>query len=146
MIERMARFNLGEWGRNLLDYIIENPWAFMIVAFIYGAILLYAKHNYKTFMPNKMKEIIRENPNDSFKVLFTKWEAYKKDLPWYVLVPTKNELWAKPLKKSNGTYQLMLDQDDYFKTEREMMDHYHRVETNKNNPINRRKKSENKKN
>lgn len=140
MIERMARFNLGEKGRNLLDYIIENPWGFMIPVFIYGAIILYAKHNYKNFIPNKMKEIIRENPDESFNGLFGKWESYKKDLPWYILVPTKNELWAKPLKNSDGTYQLMLDNAEYFKTEREMMDHHHRVETNKKNPISRRKK------
>ncbi|MRI82622.1 hypothetical protein GIY11_11435 [Aerococcaceae bacterium DSM 109653] len=138
MIERMARFNLGEWGRILLDYIIENPWGFMSAAFIYGVILLYAKYNYKTFIPKNMKKIIRENPNDSFNDLFAKWDVYKKELPWYILVPTKNELWARPLKYSNGDYQLMLNKDEYFKTEREMMNHYFHAET-KNSIINKRK-------
>lgn len=131
MVERITRFNLGKKGSELLDYIIANPYFFVLIAFIYGLISLYAKYNYRIFMPGKMEEIIVESPKDSFNQSFSKWKETKKELPWYVLVPTKNELWFRRLNQSNGVYQSMTEKESH--TEKEMMQKIYQQERKTNN-------------
>ncbi|MGO3792877.1 MAG: hypothetical protein ACTJG1_15625 [Enterococcus gilvus] len=98
---------LGKPGRGLLGFLIEHKGFFLLLFALYGFLLLYSKFIYMYYIPSKIKKIITENPGLSVKQTYEVWKKIKSSLPWFIVVPSKNELWVKPLNKSDGNYQML---------------------------------------
>ncbi|MBO1308690.1 hypothetical protein JZO70_21125 [Enterococcus sp. 669A] len=98
---------LGEVGRGIVAFLIENKYLFLVLFAIYGFVLLYSKIVYMYYVPTKIKKIVTENPSLTTDQLYTKWKKEKGQAPGYLLIPSKNEMWVKPLNRSNGCYQML---------------------------------------
>lgn len=98
---------LGKPGRELLAFLVEHKGIFLILFALYGFLLLYSKFIYMYYIPAKIKKIITENTDLSVEQVCEAWQETKASLPWFFLVPSKNELWVKSLNKSDGNYQML---------------------------------------
>ncbi|MGG5373327.1 hypothetical protein [Enterococcus sp. AZ196] len=107
ILDRVLYFNLGSFGRMIVELIQNNKWFFLSMFLIYGGIILYAKVIWSHYMPKKMYSYLKstELKNRSIEELYQGWLRYRKNLPQYILVPTHNEFWVKPAAKMTGTEQ-----------------------------------------
>ncbi|MEO1772191.1 MULTISPECIES: hypothetical protein [Enterococcus] len=98
---------LGEVGQSVLTFLIQHKLLFLVLFACYGSLLLYSKVIYMYYIPGRIKQIILMNPGLPVKKLSEIWKQEKKKLPWYILIPSKNERWVKLASQSNGEYQLL---------------------------------------
>lgn len=111
MLEKLVNSLLGKPGRALFNFIQNHYEIFLLIMMVYGLLILYAKRNYITYIPNQIRKIIAENPNASSEEVYKIWQQHKKQIPNYILIPTKNDLWVTPLNKADDNYDLL----EYFK-------------------------------
>ncbi len=106
---------IGSLGRGVLDLIHNNFSVFLTLVVMYGLLLLHAKLIYSFFLPKKLdtlaKTIIKKHPFVSEKKLYHQiihaWEEELSLLPFYYVVPSKNELWIKRPNKQYRETQLL---------------------------------------
>ncbi len=98
---------LGEVGRGIVAFLIQHKQWFLLLFACYGSLLLYSKIIYLYYIPGRIKKIIVTNPTLPVNELSRRWKQEKEKLPWYILVPSKNERWVKPASQSDGEYQLL---------------------------------------
>lgn len=98
---------LGEVGRGMVNFLIQHKLWFLVLFTCYGSLLLYSKVIYLYFIPGCIKKMIVKNPACSLEELSVLWKQEKQKLPWYILVPAKNELWVKSANQADGEYQLL---------------------------------------
>lgn len=113
MTEFMQWFSqmlLGELGRPILDFVRANFLMIFSGIFLYGLLLTYARFIHKNYLPKKLKEYIDQhshtidgNTKNAAAIINTGWEKQLDHMPWYIVVPTKNELW---IKSPNIDYRL----------------------------------------
>lgn len=113
---------MGSSGRALLAGIEKNKTLFLVVIFIYASILIYSKLILHHYYPRKMKQLIQEWPEvvgeDELMAL---WREQKRTFKWFILIPSKNELWVRKASKSPDRLQLLyfnrkdVSQSDYAK-------------------------------
>ena len=114
---------LGGFGRGIVAFLIEHERIFLILFVVYGFLLLYSKFIYMYYIPTKIKKIILANPNLSVNQLYKEWQKHKASSPWFIMVPTKNEMWVKPLKNSDGNYQMLFfNKKTSYASESDMLD------------------------
>lgn len=98
---------LGEVGRGMLSFLIDKKIIFLILFAVYGCLLLYSKTIYMYYVPNKIKKFVAANASLTSQQLQLKWKKERAAAPWFILIPTRNEMWVKPLNKSDGNYQML---------------------------------------
>lgn len=98
---------LGKPGRGIVAFLVEYKKIFLFFFALYGLLLLYSKIIYMYYIPSKIKKIINDNPDLSVEQVYEEWKKVKCSLPWFVMIPSKNEMWIKPLNKSDGHYQML---------------------------------------
>lgn len=101
---------LGKPGRYMLEFIGNHIFAFFGVAVLYGFLLTYARFILKKYLPKKLDEHISHrwpalegNKKQAAAVINEEWEQILANMPWYIVVPTTNELW---IKAPNINYRL----------------------------------------
>ncbi|MBP1040278.1 hypothetical protein I6N95_04550 [Vagococcus sp. BWB3-3] len=103
----MNQWLLGDFGRAILSLLNANKAIFLTLFACYGFLLLYSKIIYMYYIPSKMRLLIAEHPHKHLKELLSLWKSEKGQIPWFILIPTKNEMWVQPLNRSNSDYQLL---------------------------------------
>ena len=98
---------LGKPGREIVAFLVEHKGIFLFLFALYGFLLLYSKFIYMYYIPAKIKTIITEKPAFSVEQVHEEWKKIKTSLPWFILIPSKNEMWVNPLNKSDGNYQML---------------------------------------
>ena len=110
ILDRILNFNLGLIGQSIVAFVELNMTFFLIAFAIYGVLILYAKVIWVKYLPAKMRLFLDDNysTSESPEKLFTRWLIERRGLPLYLLVPTKNEWWVKPLAKMRGDEKMLL--------------------------------------
>ncbi|MGM0168869.1 hypothetical protein IGI39_004624 [Enterococcus sp. AZ135] len=123
LFEELNDRMLGSFGRGIVAFLIEHKSIFLILFAVYGGLLLYSKFIYMYYIPTKIKKIIFEKPDLSVNQLYVDWQQVKAASPWFILVPTKNEMWVKLLRNSDGKYQMLFfNKKNSYTSESEMLD------------------------
>ncbi|MGM0240628.1 hypothetical protein [Enterococcus sp. AZ103] len=114
---------LGEVGRTLVTFLLDNKMLFLILFAFYGCLLLYSKTIYMYYVPKKIKEFITKNKLLTTKQLHEGWKKERKTIPLFILVPTRNEMWVRPLKYSDGNYEMLFfNKKNSYTSESKMID------------------------
>jgi|GEM_PF-3378973 len=123
LFEELNDRMLGSFGRGIVAFLIEHKSIFLILFAVYGGLLLYSKFIYMYYIPIKIKKIIFEKPDLSVNQLYVDWQQVKAASPWFILVTTKNEMWVKLLRNSDGKYQMLFfNKKNSYTSESEMLD------------------------
>ncbi|MBC1399396.1 hypothetical protein [Listeria fleischmannii] len=119
--ESFVMWFIGSPGRFILQFILDHQLLFLTIAFIYASLLLYSKWILLYYLPKQMRQFIQTEPFSSDDNVFHKWMAYKKMLPWYIVVPSKHELWIKQVKNAPSETKLLFFQKNSCINEREQL-------------------------
>ncbi|GAM95716.1 hypothetical protein LmNIHS28_01648 [Listeria monocytogenes] len=79
---------------------------FMFVVMIYATTILYAKWTLAYYLPKKMNQLA-EMKTWELDELYAAWQTEKKALPWYILVPSRNEFWVKSARNAPESTKLL---------------------------------------
>ncbi len=126
--ESFVMWFIGRPGRFILQLILDYQILFLTIAFIYASLLLYSKWIFLYYLPKKMRVFIAAETFDSNENLFQKWMIYKKTLPWYIVVPSKHELWIKQAKHAPSQTKLLFFQKNKCVDERDQLNRLLNVE------------------
>ena len=109
IVDRILSFNLGEPGRLIVGLIQNNLILFLVLFMIYGGILFYAKLIWSEYLPQKMKEYLQCSAHEKMTEAqrFDHWLTIRRQLPRYILVPTRNEWWVKPASRMSGQEKML---------------------------------------
>lgn len=109
LLDRMLNFNLGLPGRFIVNLLQNHMLIFLGVFFLYGSVLLYAKFIWSEYLPKQMKQFVaaQTDPAVSQEELFQHWVDFRKTLPRYLVVPTRNEWWVKPAAAMTGQEKML---------------------------------------
>lgn len=107
---------IGIPGRFIKEMIQNNSSIFLVVMAIYGFLLVYARMILTSYLPKKLRQFVelRMDQLDSDQneellqdKLQKEWNKELENLPWYVVVPSRNEFWVKrPTEGYRKTKQL----------------------------------------
>ncbi|WP_294920628.1 hypothetical protein [uncultured Lactobacillus sp.] len=98
---------LGNLGKGIIQNISTNKIAYVIGFLIYGFLLMYAHIIYLFYVPKEIKKVVLKNKNLALGQIYELWLKRKKTLGFWLLVPTKNEIWVQRLNASNGIYDVL---------------------------------------
>ena len=98
---------LGNLGKGIIQNISTNKIAYVIGFLIYGFLLMYAHIIYLFYFPKEIKKVVLKNKNLALGQIYELWLKRKKTLGFWLLVPTKNEIWVQRLSASNGIYDVL---------------------------------------
>ncbi|WP_294602341.1 hypothetical protein [uncultured Lactobacillus sp.] len=98
---------LGNLGKGIIQNISTNKIVYVIGFLIYGFLLMYAHIIYLFYVPKKIKKVVLKNKNLALGQIYELWLKRKKTLGFWLLVPTKNEIWVQRLSASNGIYDVL---------------------------------------
>lgn len=127
LVKKIVEFSLGNFGINILNFILENKFIFLGIFLIYGLIIFYSKIIYILFLPKEVKKIIQTTEfNGSLEeykdLILSKWREKKRNYSRYILIPTNNEIWVKQLKKNSDEYfVLSYSRSTYYKNDNELI-------------------------
>ncbi len=68
---------------------------------------MYAHIIYLFYVPKEIKKVVLKNKNLALGQIYELWLKRKKTLGFWLLVPTKNEIWVQRLNASNGIYDVL---------------------------------------
>ncbi|CAH0303103.1 hypothetical protein SRABI84_04581 [Peribacillus simplex] len=104
-LESFTQWFIGIPGRFLLDVMNNNLNLFLTIISIYGLLLLYSKIIVRFYIPKRMIAFVLHKSNNDLingqdlakavENLHEKWRKEIRNLPFYVVVPSKNEWWIK---------------------------------------------------
>ncbi|HDU7259485.1 TPA: hypothetical protein RF347_002883 [Listeria monocytogenes] len=97
---------IGSLGRFVVNLIEDNMLIFMVVVMIYATTILYAKWTLAYYLPKKMSQLA-EMKTWELDELYAAWQTEKKALPWYILVPSRNEFWVKSARNAPESTKLL---------------------------------------
>ena len=98
---------LGNLGKGIIHNISTNRIFYAIGFLIYGFLLMYAHIIYLFYVPKEIKKVVLKNKNLALGQIYELWLKRKKTLGFWLLVPTKNEIWVQRLNASNGIYDVL---------------------------------------
>lgn len=122
IFDRIMYFNLGALGRYIVAILQKNVIFFLVGFIIYAGIIFYAKVIWTCYLPKKMKAFLESNRqnNLSKEALYQLWTMERKAWPKYLLVPSHNEFWVKPVATMTGEEQkLFYNSEKKKRTEKE---------------------------
>ncbi|OLQ24462.1 hypothetical protein AJQ09_01525 [Listeria seeligeri] len=97
---------IGSPGRFVVQLIENNMLIFMLFAMLYTTTILYAKWTLTYYLPKKMYQLAKMKTWE-LEELHEAWQTEKKSLPWYILVPSRNEFWVKSAKNAPESTKLL---------------------------------------
>lgn len=108
MLDFFVRVILGKHGKMLLSFVSQYKYTLMILFIFYGLLLVYAKYVYTVILTEEIEKYVIENHNKMNKSeILEGWQNKKKNMKWYILVPTKNEMFVQHVSKSGQSIQLL---------------------------------------
>ncbi|GGK00644.1 hypothetical protein GCM10007063_23650 [Lentibacillus kapialis] len=121
---------LGDLGGYALEFTRSNTSLIFVLACMYGLVLAYARMILKKYLPKKLKEYVESRRQECSKgkekliisTITKEWEEKLEKMPWYIIVPTKNELWVQfPDKNYRLTKQLPFRKEKKFMNDSELI-------------------------
>ncbi|MBI0120964.1 hypothetical protein H3U50_03930 [Lactobacillus sp. M0398] len=106
-VKALNKLFLGNFGKGIIHNISTNMIVYMIGFLIYGFLLMYARIIYLFYVPKEIEKIVLKNRNLPLGQIYELWLKHKKAMGFWLLVPTKNELWVQKLNSSNGSYDVL---------------------------------------
>ena len=99
---------MGKPGRFILDFVGRHKTVFIILFLTYATILVYSKIILHYYYPAKMKELLADHREiTADQEILSLWQLKKQAFPWYILIPSRNELWVRMAAKSDHTHKLL---------------------------------------
>lgn len=92
---------LGTSGQFLLDKYYQYETVLLILISVYSFLLIYARCILLFYYPYKMKKILHQNCLINTQDIREIWLQEKLTFPFFIVVPSKNELWIKRASKSS---------------------------------------------
>ncbi|MBF0840391.1 OadG family protein [Staphylococcus lentus] len=125
ILEFLTEKIIGKPGNMILEMITNNYTTFLILIFIYGAILLYSKIIVRYYLPKKLKRFIENESRNYYNSnnIYEKWKIELERLPFYIIVPSKNELWVKKVHHNYKETKLLpyLNKEINLKSDKEII-------------------------
>lgn len=116
---------LGQSGQFLLDKYYQYETVILILISFYSLLLIYARCILLFYYPYKMKKILHQERLSNIKHIREIWLQEKLTFPFFIVVPSRNELWIRRASKSpiehgvsffreRKTHKTDYEQLDYF--------------------------------
>lgn len=109
ILDRILHFNLGKPGQAAVKFLEDNIVLALTVFAVYALLMLYAKLIRVEYLPNRMKSFLKDHftKDAENEELFKQWLDMRQSMPNYILVPTQNEWWVKPIAQMSGNEQML---------------------------------------
>lgn len=98
---------LGNLGKGIIHNISTNRIFYAIGFLIYGFLLMYAHIIYLFYIPKEIEKVVLKNRDLALAQIYKLWLKHKKAMSFWLLVPTRNELWVQTLSSSSGSYDVL---------------------------------------
>lgn len=68
---------------------------------------MYAHIIYLFYIPKEIEKVVLKNRDLALAQIYKLWLKHKKAMSFWLLVPTRNELWVQRLNSSSGSYDVL---------------------------------------